>query len=208
MACNRQSARAVRRDPIVESWLARVRCLRGQRGASSRPRSTRQTSRSNCSYGTWEQAQTAGRTCTFIDQRGAVVRGLAAAPGVPRRDRPHPWRRVGRRVDREIRKGVMLCGRRCSPMHGPARTIWMRAQTAGDGVPPIVRVAARGTASGSIEFAIQQLSASRAWGELSGRRTTSWSPGSRGWTASASSRGWFGSSWRCRWERATRPRSS
>ena len=72
-------------------------------------------------------------------------------------------------------------------MHVPARTIWMRAvlalvvavaiaaateapraraQTAGDGIPPIVRVAARGTASGSVEFAIQQLSASRAWGEL------------------------------------------
>ena len=41
-----------------------------------------------------------------------------------------------------------------------------RAQTAGDGIPPIVRVAARGTPSGSVEFAIQQLSASRAWGEL------------------------------------------
>ena len=40
------------------------------------------------------------------------------------------------------------------------------AQTADDGIPPIVRVAARGTASGSVEFAIQQRSTSGAWGEL------------------------------------------
>ena len=40
-----------------------------------------------------------------------------------------------------------------------------RAQTAPDGLP-IVRVAARGTASGSVEFAIQQLAADRSWGEL------------------------------------------
>ena len=40
------------------------------------------------------------------------------------------------------------------------------AQTADEGIAPIVRVAARGTASGSVEFATQQRSASGAWGEL------------------------------------------
>ena len=43
-----------------------------------------------------------------------------------------------------------------------------RAQTVDDGPPPIVRVAARGTESGSVEFALQQLTttAEDPWGEL------------------------------------------
>ena len=82
-------------------------------------------------------------------------------------------------------------------MHGPTRTTSMRAvlalaivvalaaamqaptahaQTADDGPPQIVRVAARGTASGSVEFAIQQLSASGAWGELQFGRSRFMSP--------------------------------
>ena len=75
--------------------------------------------------------------------------------------------------------------RRFSPLPLCAGTTWMpavlalalalaaaieapraHAQTADDGTPPIVRVAARGTASGSVEFATQQRSASGAWGEL------------------------------------------
>ena len=41
-----------------------------------------------------------------------------------------------------------------------------RAETAGDELPPIVRVAARGTESGSVEFAIQELGPNGSRGEL------------------------------------------
>ncbi len=41
-----------------------------------------------------------------------------------------------------------------------------RAETAGDEIPPIVRVAGRGTESGSIEFAIQELGPDGPGGEL------------------------------------------
>ena len=91
----------------------------------------------------------------------------------------------------------MLRKRRCSPVPRYAGTTWMRAalalavvvalaaamqaprahaQTADDGPPQIVRVAARGTASGSVEFAIQQRSASGAWGELLFGRSRFMSP--------------------------------